>query len=102
MNQFVERLHGTIAQVAQAAKVLAFDSTALSEVSRAVKSGSQEQNGQAASAASAVEEMSATVERVNTDSQELVSYADSILRTSQEIGELSAEIKMQIDKFKIQ
>jgi methyl-accepting chemotaxis protein len=46
-------------------------------------------------------EMSATVEKVNSDSQELVNYADSILRTSQEIGELSAEIKIQIDKFKI-
>ena len=47
-------------------------------------------------------EMSATVEKVNADSQELVHYADSILKTSREIGELSTEIRMQINKFKIQ
>jgi methyl-accepting chemotaxis protein len=47
-------------------------------------------------------EMSATVEKVNTDSQELVHYADTILKTSKEIGELSTEISLQINKFKIQ
>ncbi len=47
-------------------------------------------------------EMSSAVEKVNADSQELVNYAEDILITSQEIGELSAEIKLQIEKFKIQ
>ncbi len=47
-------------------------------------------------------EISSTIERVNADSQELVNYADEILATSQEIGELSAEIKMQIEKFRIE
>ncbi len=47
-------------------------------------------------------EISSTIERVNADSQELVNYADEILATSQEIGELSAEIRMQIEKFRIE
>jgi len=47
-------------------------------------------------------EMSSTVEKVNLGSQELVNYADVILKTSREIGELSSEIKIQIDKFKIE
>ncbi len=46
--------------------------------------------------------MSTTVEKVNADSQELVQYADTILKTSREIGGLSTEIKAQINKFRIQ
>jgi len=96
MNQFVERLHGTIAQVAQAAKVLAFDSSALSEVSRAVKSGSQEQNGQAASAASAVEEMSATVGDLARNAQDVSRMAEESSKSAETGGSVVSEAIKQM------
>jgi methyl-accepting chemotaxis protein len=46
-------------------------------------------------------ELSATVEKVNIGSQELVSHADVILSSSKEIGQLSVEIRSQLEKFKI-
>ncbi|OHD66213.1 MAG: hypothetical protein A2176_06250 [Spirochaetes bacterium RBG_13_51_14] len=46
-------------------------------------------------------EMAVTIENINTDSQELVNYAATILSTSQEIAGLSTEIKTELDIFKI-
>lgn len=96
MNQFVERLHGTIAQVAQAARMLALDSTALSGVSQAVKSGSQEQVGQAASAASAVEEMSATVGELAKNAQDVSRMAEESFNSAQTGGSVVSEAIKQM------
>ena len=96
MNQFVERLHGTIAQVAEAAKVLAQDSSALSEVSREVKAGSQEQVGQSASAASAVEEMSATVGELAKNAHDVSRMAEEASKSAKIGGTVVAETIKQM------
>lgn len=97
MNQFVERLHETIAQVAKAAKMLAADSSALAGVSLAVKSGSQEQVGQAATAASAVEEMSATVSELAKSAQDVSGMAEEASKSAGIGGSVVAEAIKQMD-----
>lgn len=98
----IEAMRGTISKFSDTLKLLAETASDARTKTDSIKTISNEISLSTKEQMATNKEMSATVERVNTDSQELVSYADSILRTSQEIGELSAEIKMQIDKFKIQ
>ena len=97
----IESMRGTIAKFSKTLQLLAETAYEARGRTDSIKKISNEISLSTKEQMSTNKEMSATVERVNSDSQELVSYADSILRTSQEIGELSAEIKMQIDKFKI-
>jgi methyl-accepting chemotaxis protein len=97
----IESTRGTIARFSKTLQLLAETASEARSRTDSIKKISNEISMSTKEQMTTNKEMSATVERVNSDSQELVSYADSILHTSQEIGELSAEIKMQIDKFKI-
>jgi methyl-accepting chemotaxis protein len=97
----IETVRGIISRFSGILKLLADTATAARGRTDGIKKISSEISMSTKEQMSTNKEMSATVEKVNSDSQELVNYADTILRTSQEIGELSAEIKIQIDKFKI-
>ena len=98
----IESMRGTISRFSKTLQLLAETASEARGKTDSIKKISSEISMSTKEQMTTNKEMSATVERVNSDSQELVNYADTILRTSQEIGELSAEIKMQIDKFKIQ
>jgi methyl-accepting chemotaxis protein len=98
----IESMRGTISKFSETLQLLAGTASEARGRTDSMKKISNEISMSTKEQMTTNKEMSATVERVNADSQELVNYADTILRTSQEIGELSAEIKMQIDKFKIQ
>lgn len=91
MNQFVERLHGTVSQVAGAAQTLAVQAHSLSDISSAVSRGSQEQTAQATHAASAVEEMSTTVKELAKNAKAVTSMAEGASRAAQKGGSVLAQ-----------
>jgi methyl-accepting chemotaxis protein len=86
MNQFVGKLHDTIAKVAQASSVLSSKARSLSSVSATVSEGTREQANQATHAASAVEEMSATVSEMAKNAQEMTSMSDVATKAAQSGG----------------
>ncbi|MBN2159765.1 MAG: Cache 3/Cache 2 fusion domain-containing protein [Spirochaetes bacterium] len=90
----VSKFAGTLKLLAETASEAQTKTNDIKSISNEISLSTKEQM-------STNKEMSVTVEKVNSDSQEVVGYADAILKTSQEIGELSAEIKIQLDKFKI-
>jgi methyl-accepting chemotaxis protein len=94
-RQIISKFAGILKLLADTASETRERTDSMKKISNEISLSTKEQM-------STNKEMSATVEKINTDSQELVNYADSILKTSAEIGELSAEIKTQINKFKIQ
>jgi methyl-accepting chemotaxis protein len=94
-RQIISKFSGILKLLADTASEARERTNSMKKISNEISMSTKEQM-------TTNKEMSATVEKVNTDSQELVNYADTILKTSMEIGELSAEIKMQINKFKIQ
>jgi methyl-accepting chemotaxis protein len=95
VRQIISKFSGILKLLADTASETRERTNSMKKISNEISMSTKEQM-------TTNKEMSATVEKVNTDSQELVNYADSILKTSMEIGELSAEIRMQINKFKIQ
>jgi methyl-accepting chemotaxis protein len=97
----IETTRGTISKFSQTLKLLS-DTAAETRVNtESIRNISNEVSLATKEQMATNKELSTTVERVNTGSQELVNYAEVILKTSNEIGELSGEIKLQLANFKI-
>jgi methyl-accepting chemotaxis protein len=97
----IETTRGTISKFSQTLKLLADTASETRGNTENIRKISNEVSLATKEQMATNKELSTTVERVNTGSQELVNYADVILKTSSEIGGLSGEIKLQLDKFKI-
>ncbi|MBN2079453.1 MAG: Cache 3/Cache 2 fusion domain-containing protein [Spirochaetes bacterium] len=95
VRSIIAGFSGTLSLLAETASEARGKTDVIKQISNDISMSTKEQM-------TTNKEISSTIERVNADSQELVNYADEILATSQEIGELSAEIKMQIEKFRIE
>ncbi len=97
----IETTRGTISKFSQTLKLLADTATETRVNTENIRNSSNEVTIATKEQMATNKELSLTVERVNTGSQELVNYADVILKTSHEIGALSSEIKLQLANFKI-
>ena len=98
----IESMQGTVSRFSETLKLLANTASEAQGNTENIKRISNEVSVATKEQMATNKEMSATVEKVNLGSQELVNFAEVILGTSSQIGELSTEIKIQLDKFKIQ
>ncbi len=91
MNEFVQRLHGTVSNVAGAAQTLTVQAHSLSDISSAVSRASQQQVAQATHAASAVEEMSVTVQELAKNAHDVTVMAEGASKAAQIGGSVVAQ-----------
>lgn len=87
-NDFVERLHSSIASVAQSAVQVASASQQLSASSEEMASGAEEQTSQTSQVATSVEEMSATVQQVAKNANSAASSALEAGKTANKGGDI--------------
>jgi len=97
----IETVRGAIAKFSGTLKLVADTASEARGKTEVIKKISNEISTSTKEQMTTNKEMSSTVERVNAASQELVNHADAILKMSQEIGEIAAEIKIQLEQFKL-
>ncbi|WP_455383894.1 methyl-accepting chemotaxis protein [Acidihalobacter prosperus] len=82
-NSFVDRIHDVIAKVAQSATQVSSASGNLSDTSRRMQSGAQQQQAETEQVAAAVNQMSATAQEVARNIEETSTLATSAAQNSQ-------------------
>jgi len=98
-NQFMDKLHDIIAQVATNTEMLASAATEISSASEELSAGVKEQTNQTAQVSTAVEEMTATIVETSKNTGDVSDKTKEVSEKSQEGSRLVEETSRGMDEI---